>query len=94
MNPIPIHDPLTKIGYPYAIVDPKKILSPVLMLRGEFDGNSTNDDLLDFFGQLPNGDRQFVILPRVPHSAGYSINRHLLYYAMRNFLAAPAPAAA
>ena len=76
------------------IVDPKKILSPVLMLRGEFDGNSTNDDLLDFFGQLPNGDRQFVILPRVPHSAGYSKNRHLLYYAMRNFLAAPAPAAA
>ena len=30
------------------IVDPKKILSPVLMLRGEFDGNSTNADLLDF----------------------------------------------
>jgi pimeloyl-ACP methyl ester carboxylesterase len=76
------------------IVDPKKILSPVLMLRGEFDGNSTNDDLLDFFGQLPNGDRAFVILPRVPHSAGYSKNRHLLYYAMRNFLAAPAPSAA
>ena len=31
------------------IVDPKKIASPVLMLRGEFDGNSTNADLLDFF---------------------------------------------
>ena len=30
------------------IVDPTKIKSPVLMLRGEFDGNSTNDDLLDF----------------------------------------------
>lgn len=25
-NPIPIHDPLTKIGYPYAVVDPKKIV--------------------------------------------------------------------
>src|SRR6185437_6429961 len=60
------------------IVDPKKIASPVLMLRGEFDGNSTNDDLLDFFGQLPNGDRQFVILPQTAHSAGYSSNRHLL----------------
>jgi acetyl-CoA hydrolase len=24
--PIPIHDPLTKIGYPYAVVDPKKIM--------------------------------------------------------------------
>jgi pimeloyl-ACP methyl ester carboxylesterase len=75
------------------IVDPQKITSPVLMLRGEFDGNSTNDDLLDFFRQLPNGDRQFVILPRTAHSTGYSKNRHLLYYALRNFLAEP-PAAA
>ena len=76
------------------IVDPKKILSPVLMLRGEFDGNSTNDDLLDFYRQLPNGDRQFVILPQTAHSAGYSKNRHLLYYAMRSFLEAPTPTAA
>ena len=75
------------------IVDPTKIKSPVLMLRGEFDGNSTNDDLLDFYRQLPNGDRQFVILPQTAHSAGYSTNRHLLWYAMRNFLAAPAPIA-
>ncbi len=76
------------------IVDPKKVLSPVLMLRGEFDGNSTNEDLLDFYRQLPNGDRQFVILPQTAHSAGYSKNRQLLYYAIHNFLRAPAPTAA
>jgi pimeloyl-ACP methyl ester carboxylesterase len=76
------------------IVDPKKILSPVQMLRGEFDGNSTNADLLDFFQQLPNGDRQFVILPQTAHSAGYSKNRHLLFYALHKFLAEPAPTAA
>jgi pimeloyl-ACP methyl ester carboxylesterase len=75
------------------VVDPAKVMSPVLMTRGEWDGNSTNDDLLDFFRQLPNGDRQFVILPQVAHSAGYSKNRDLLWYAMRNFLAAPAPVA-
>ena len=75
------------------IVDPKKIMSPVLMLRGEFDGNSTNDDLLDFYRQLPNGDRAFVILPQTAHSPGYGKNRHLLYYALRNFMAAPAPLA-
>jgi pimeloyl-ACP methyl ester carboxylesterase len=71
------------------LVDPAKVLAPVLMIRGEFDGNSSDDDLLDFFRQLPNGDRQFVILPQVAHSAGYSNNRHLLWYAMRSFLAAP-----
>ena len=75
------------------IVDPMKIKSPVLMLRGEFDGNSTNADLLDFYRQLPNGDRQFVILPQTAHSAGYSRNRHLLFYAVHNFLAEPLPAA-
>jgi pimeloyl-ACP methyl ester carboxylesterase len=75
------------------IVDPTKVLAPVLMTRGEWDGNSTNDDLLDFFRQLPNGDRQFVILPHTAHSAGYSNNRHLLWYAVKNFLAEPEPAA-
>jgi len=72
------------------LVDPKKVRAPVLMVRGEHDGNSTDDDLLDFFRQLPNGDRAFVILPQVAHSLGYSRNRHLLWYAMKNFLAAPA----
>ena len=76
------------------LVDPKKVKSPVLMIRGEFDGNSTNADLLDFYSQLPNGDRQFVILPHVAHSPGYSNNRHLLWYAVRNFLAAPQPVGA
>jgi pimeloyl-ACP methyl ester carboxylesterase len=72
------------------LVDPKKVMSPVLMLRGEHDGNSTNDDLLDFYRQLPNGDRQFVILPHTAHSIGASNNRHLLIYAVKNFLGAPA----
>ncbi len=73
------------------IVDPKRVLSPVLMIRGIYDGNSTTEDLLDFYQHLPNGDRQFVILPHTAHSPGYSNNRHLLWYATRNFLAAPAP---
>jgi alpha-beta hydrolase superfamily lysophospholipase len=75
------------------LVDPKKVLSPVLMVRAEHDGNSTNEDLLDFYLKLPNGDRQFVILPQTAHSPGYSNNRHLLYYAVRQFLDAPTPVA-
>ncbi len=75
------------------VVDPTKVMCPVLMTRGEWDGNSTNDDLLDFFRQLPNGDRQFVILPLTAHSSGFSKNRDLLWYAMKNFLAAPSPLA-
>jgi pimeloyl-ACP methyl ester carboxylesterase len=73
------------------LVDPTKVKSPVLMVRGEHDGNSTNEDLLDFYRQLPNGDRQFVILPATAHSLGWSKNRHLHWYAVKNFLAAPTP---
>ena len=43
---------------------------------------------------LANGDRQFVILPNTAHSVGFSLNRHLMHYAVRNFLNAPAPIAA
>ncbi len=75
------------------LVDPTKVTCPVLMTRGEWDGNSTNDDLLDFFQQLPNRDRQFVILTHVAHSAAYSKNRAILFYAIKNFLAEPAPIA-
>jgi alpha-beta hydrolase superfamily lysophospholipase len=75
------------------LVDPAKVLSPVLMTRGEWDGNSTNDDLLEFFRKLPNGDRQYVILPNTAHSQAFSKNRQLLWYAMKNFLDAPTPVA-
>jgi alpha-beta hydrolase superfamily lysophospholipase len=71
------------------LVDPAKVTSPVLMTRGEWDGNSTDADLLDFFGKLPNGDRQYAILPNTSHSEGFGKNRQLLWYAMKNFLAEP-----
>ncbi len=71
------------------LVDPTKVTCPVLMTRGEWDGNSTNADLLDFFTQLPNGDRQYVILPNTSHSEVFGKNRQLLWYAMKNFLSEP-----
>jgi alpha-beta hydrolase superfamily lysophospholipase len=75
------------------LVDPKKVVAPVLMTRGEWDGNSTDADLIDFFRQLLNGDRQYVILPNTAHSQGFSKNRRLLWYAVKNFLDAPPPVA-
>ena len=59
------------------LVDPTKVKSPVLMLRGDHDGISTNKDLLEFYDQLPNGDRQFVILPNIAHSISSANNRHM-----------------
>src|SRR5262249_12143137 len=75
------------------LIVPKMFLARVHMFRGIHDGTPPTEDLFDFFRQLPTGDRQFVILPHTAHSPGYSNNRHLLWYATRNFLAAPAAVA-
>jgi pimeloyl-ACP methyl ester carboxylesterase len=71
------------------LVDPKKVLSPVLLVRGEYDGIATVDDLQDFFKQLPNGDRQLVILPGMAHSVILGRNRQLFWHALRAFLEMP-----
>jgi alpha-beta hydrolase superfamily lysophospholipase len=71
------------------LVDPTKVVCPVLMMRGDHDGISTNEDLLDFYRQLPNGDRQFVILPNVAHSVGSANNRHMAWHVMQAFLTMP-----
>jgi alpha-beta hydrolase superfamily lysophospholipase len=75
------------------LVDPTKVLSPVMLMRGDHDGIATVDDLFDFYRQLPNGDRQFVILPNTAHSPGHANNRHLMWHVTREFLTMPAPVA-
>jgi len=72
------------------LVDPAKVLCPVLLVRGEYDGIATVDDLQDFYKQLPNGDRQFVILPGMAHSVVLGLNRQLFWHAMHAFLTMPA----
>jgi pimeloyl-ACP methyl ester carboxylesterase len=75
------------------VVDPAKVLAPVLLVRGEFDGIAIVADLEAFYNKLPNGDRQFVILPRIAHSVVLAINRQLFWHATRAFLTMPTPIA-
>jgi len=75
------------------LVDPKKVSAPVLLIRGDHDGIASVEDLVDFYQQLPNGDRQFVILPNTAHSPILGNNRHLLWHVLHEFLTMPAPAA-
>lgn len=71
------------------IVDPAKVQAPVLLIRGEYDGIATVEDLADFFKRLPNGDRQFVILPGTAHSVVLGLNREQFWHAMHSFLTMP-----
>jgi alpha-beta hydrolase superfamily lysophospholipase len=72
------------------VVDPLKVQAPVLLVRGEYDGIATNQDLLNFFNKLPNGDRQFVILPGMAHSLVMGLDRDEFSHVMRAFLEMPA----
>jgi pimeloyl-ACP methyl ester carboxylesterase len=72
------------------LVDPEKVAAPVLLVRGEYDGIATVNDLSEFYRRLPNGDRQFVILPGMAHSVVLGLNRRLFWHAMRAFLTMPA----
>ncbi len=74
------------------IVEPEQLHMPVLMMTGEFDGNATMDDLLDFYGKLASAEKQFVVLPATAHSLVWAKNRHLFWHALRGFLTTPAPA--
>src|ERR1700726_2843541 len=75
------------------VVKPDKVLSPVLLVRGEYDGIATVADLEEFFNLLPNGDRQFVILPGTAHSVALATNRQLFWHVTRAFLTMPTPIA-
>jgi len=54
---------------------------------------ATVADLEEFFNLLPNGDRQFVILPGTAHSVALATNRQLFWHVTRSFLSMPAPIA-
>jgi pimeloyl-ACP methyl ester carboxylesterase len=71
------------------VVDPKKVLAPVMIVRGEHDGIASEEDLLDFFGKLPNPDRQFVVLPGAAHALVFGHNRHQLWHIVHAFLTMP-----
>jgi pimeloyl-ACP methyl ester carboxylesterase len=73
------------------LVDPRRVLSPVLIVRGQYDGIATDADLLDFFAQLPNPDRQYAIIAGAAHSVTLSLNRAGLWHTMHAFLTMPKP---
>src|SRR6266700_5141655 len=75
------------------VVHPEKVQAPVLLVRGEYDGIAAVADLEEFYNGLPNGDRQFIILPGTAHSVVLAINRQLFWHVTRAFLTMPTPIA-
>jgi len=73
------------------VCDPEKITVPTLIMRGEYDGIASFDDLLRFFEKLPNPDKQFAVMTGIAHASFQQKNYAICYHILGSFFAQPAP---
>jgi pimeloyl-ACP methyl ester carboxylesterase len=73
------------------INDPKKIKAATLILRGEYDGIASVEDLLKFFALLPNPDKQFTVMPGISHASFQQKNYLMVYHLLESFFTQPEP---
>lgn len=71
--------------------DPRKIAAPTLIMRGEYDGIASNEDLFEFFALLPNADKQFAVMPGIAHASFQQKNYRLAYHILELFFTQPTP---
>jgi alpha-beta hydrolase superfamily lysophospholipase len=71
------------------VVDPKRIICPVLIIRGEYDGIAAEPDLLRFYAELPSKDKQFAFISGLAHNSTLGINRHKVRHVIHAFLTVP-----
>ena len=73
------------------LIDPQKVTCPTILMRGEYDGIASLDDLIKFFAQLPNNDKQFSVMAGISHASFQQKNYMLAYRILHNFLTQPEP---
>jgi pimeloyl-ACP methyl ester carboxylesterase len=73
------------------LVNPEKITVPTIVMRGEFDGIASMDDLIKFFGKLPNPDKQFTVMAGISHASFQQINYLMVYHILHAFFSQPDP---
>jgi pimeloyl-ACP methyl ester carboxylesterase len=73
------------------LADPEKLTMPCLIMRGEWDGIASLDDLLEFFKRLPNPDKQFKVMPGISHASFQQKNYLMVYHILHAFISQPEP---
>ena len=73
------------------LVDPAKITVPTLVLRGQYDGIASVEDLLAFYTKLPHPDKQFSVMEGISHASFQQKNYLLVYHLLHGFFTQPAP---
>jgi pimeloyl-ACP methyl ester carboxylesterase len=73
------------------VVDPEKITCPTIVMRGEFDGIASFEDLMKFFEKLPNPDKTFSVMAGISHASFQQINYRTVYHILHSFFTQPEP---
>ncbi len=73
------------------LVDPEKLTVPTMIMRGQWDGIASFEDLIGFFNRLPNPDKQFSVMAGISHASFQQKNYKLCYHLLHGFFTQPEP---
>ena len=71
------------------LTDPAKLTMPTLIMRGEYDGIASMDDLLKFFAALPHPAKQFTVMQGISHASFQQKNYLMVYHILKSFFEQP-----
>ena len=73
------------------LTDPGKLTMPVIVMRGQWDGIASMEDLLEFFARLPHPDKQFTVMPGISHASFQQKNYLMVYDILHAFFSREKP---
>jgi pimeloyl-ACP methyl ester carboxylesterase len=73
------------------LVTPERISVPTIVMRGEYDGIASLEDLLAFFAKLPNADKDFAVMPGIAHASFQQKNYRMAYEILYAFFSRTEP---
>jgi len=73
------------------LIDPAKLSSPTIVMRGEFDGIAGLQDLINFYTNLATTDKSFVMMKGISHASFQQKNYMMVYHILESFFSQPKP---
>jgi pimeloyl-ACP methyl ester carboxylesterase len=71
------------------LTDPAKLTMPTIIMRGEYDGIASMDDLMQFFQALPHPAKQFSVMQGISHASFQQKNYLMVYHILQSFYEQP-----
>ena len=60
-----------------------------LIMRGEYDGIASMQDLLEYFAALANANKAFAVMPGIAHASFQQKNYLFVYHTLLSFFTQP-----